>query len=65
MPSAWTNIVKLNVYGFSLPALRLNEDYLSNKQQGTKTNNACSSLEEVIFGITQGSLLGLILLGIF
>ena len=58
-------IVKLKVYGFSLPALRLIQDFLSNRQQRTKINNACSSWEEVLFGVTQSSLLGLILLSIF
>ena len=29
-------IAKLNAYGFSLPALRLINDYLSNRRQQTK-----------------------------
>ena len=42
--------VKLNAYGFSLPALRLIHDYMSNRQQGTKINHAYSSWEMVVFG---------------
>ena len=30
---------KLNAYGFSLPALRLINDYLSNRKQRTKIEN--------------------------
>ena len=31
-------IAKLNAYGFSLPALKLVHDYLSNRKQRTKLN---------------------------
>ena len=36
-------IAKLNAYGFSLPALKLVNSYLSNKKKRTKINNAYSS----------------------
>ena len=36
-------IVKLNAYGFSLPALRLFHEYLSNRKQRTKINNSYST----------------------
>ena len=32
-------IAKLNAYGFSLPALKLVRDYLSNRKQRTKVNS--------------------------
>ena len=35
-------IAKLNAYGFSLPALRLSHDYLSNRKQRTRVNNSYS-----------------------
>ena len=35
--------VKLNAYGFSLPALRLINDYLSNRKQRAKIENTCST----------------------
>ena len=36
-------IVKLNTYGFSLSALRLIYDYLSNRKQRRRINNSCST----------------------
>ena len=36
-------IVKLNAYGFSLTALKLIYDYLSNRKQRTKINSSYSS----------------------
>ena len=36
-------IAKLNAYGFSLPALRLIHDYLSNRKQRTRINNSYST----------------------
>ena len=48
---------KLNAYGFTLPALRLIHDYLSNRKQRTKIDNY-SSWSEILFGVPQGSILG-------
>ena len=59
-------IAKLNAYGFSLTALKLVHNYLSNRKQRTKINSAYSSLLEIIFGIPfQGSILGPLLFNIF
>ena len=37
-------IAKLNAYGFSLTALKLVHNYLSNKKQQTKMSSSYSSL---------------------
>ena len=39
-------LAKLNTYGFSLPALRLVQSYLSNRKQRTQINSEFSSREE-------------------
>ena len=51
-------LAKLNAYGFSLPALRMIQSYLSNRKQRTKINSDFSSWEEILFGVPQGSILG-------
>ena len=58
-------IAKLNAYCFSLTALKLVHNYLSNRKQRTKTNSTYSSFLEIIFGIPQGSILGPLLFNIF
>ena len=58
-------IAKLNVYGFSLTALKLVNNCLSNRKQRTKTNSSYSSLLEIIFGVPQRSILGPLLVNIF
>ena len=58
-------IAKLNAHGFSLPALRLFHDYLSNRKQSTRINNSYSTWMEIIFGVPQGSTIGLPFSSIF
>ena len=40
------------------------QSYLCNGRQGTKINTAYSSWEEILFGVTQGSILGPLLFNI-
>ena len=56
---------KLNAYGFSLPALQLINDYLSNRKQRTKIENTYSTWLDIIFGVSQGPILGPLLFNVF
>ena len=48
-----------------LTALRLIHDYLSLRKQRTRVNYSYSEWLAVMFGVTQGSILGLLLFNIF
>ena len=48
-----------------MKSLRLIQNYLSNRKQRTKINLTYSSWEQILFGIPQGSILGLLLFKIF
>ena len=43
-------IAKINAYGFTLPALKLIQNHLSNRKQGTKIKSSYSELLEIFFG---------------
>ena len=58
-------IAKLNAYGFTLPALKLVQDYLSDSKQRTRVSNSYSTWFEILFGVPQGSILGPLLFNIF
>ena len=58
-------ITKLNAYGFGMEALKLIQNYLSNRKQRTKINTEYSSWEEILFGVPQGSILGPFLFNVF
>ena len=58
-------LAKLNAYGFSLPALRLVQSYLSNRKQRTKINSEFSSWEKILFRVPQRSILGPLSFNIF
>ena len=58
-------VAKLNAYRFTLPALKLVHDYLSDRKKRTRVNNSYSTWSEILFGVTQGSILGPLLFNIF
>ena len=57
-------LAKLNVYGFDMKALNVIYDYLRNRKQRTKIDNAYSSWQNILYGVPQGSILGPLLFNI-
>ena len=56
-------IAKLNAYGFSLSASKL--IHIFHRKQRTRVNSSYSFWEEILLGVPQGSILGLLLFNIF
>ena len=50
-------IAKLHAYGFDIDALKFIYSYLKGRKQRTKINSSYSSIAEILFGLTQGSIL--------
>ena len=55
---------KLNVYGLSLPALKLITVYFQNRKQRTKIGSIYSDWEDIILGVPQGLILRLLLINL-
>ena len=58
-------IAKLEAYGFDNYAIRYAYPYLKNRKQCVKINNTYSDLLDIISGVPQGSIVGLLLFNIF
>ena len=57
-------IAKLEAYGFHIDALKLIHDYLSNRKQRVKVNDAYSSWKDMFHGVPKGFILGSLLFNI-
>ena len=57
-------IAKLHVFGFDYKSLRVMNAYLNNRVQVTKVGSYYSEILDIIFGVPQSSMLGLLLFNI-
>ena len=57
--------MKLNAYGFILPALKLVRDYFSDREQRTRVNDSYSTWFEIISRVPLCSITGPLLFNIF
>ena len=58
-------IVRLNAYGFTLPALNLIHNYLSDRQLSVRLNYSYRLWQDILFDVPQGSILSHLLFNIF
>ena len=58
-------IAKLEAYGVGENNLRLIQNYISQRQQWVKVASFFNESFEIIFGVPQGSILGLIIFNAF
>ena len=58
-------IAKLHAYGFSKASLRLMPSYFTGRYQRVKISNSYSLYSSIKYGVSQGSILGPILLNMF
>ena len=57
-------IAKLNAYGFGYEALTFINNYLSDRKQRVRVNTTCSPWKDILYGVPQGSILGVLLFNI-
>ena len=58
-------IAKLHAYGFDVKTLKLLHSYLTKRWQRAKVNSRFSTWQELLQGVPQGSVFGLILFNIY
>ena len=58
-------IAKLHAYGFDENALVLVYSFLKKRKQSVRISNVCSSFQEIVSGVPQGSVLGPILFNFY
>ena len=58
-------VAKLHAYGFSIESLKLINSYLTERKQSVKMNDQFRSWLDIVVGVSQGPILGPLLLNIF